>query len=157
MAVVGDEREIMHELGPFLSKEKATSYLQGRSKRVKRDIDEECGESRGCDHEEVSEHGVRDVCTWMKNRLCNQLHCSPGSVCATTNRDCGNLKNYGVGCEDINECASNPCQNGGTCFNNINSFSCSCPGHVYGTTCEYGKLRNNTHCYLLYYSISYHR
>uniref|UniRef100_A0A8W8KUS7 Neurocan core protein n=1 Tax=Magallana gigas TaxID=29159 RepID=A0A8W8KUS7_MAGGI len=125
------------ELGPFLSKEKATSYLQGRSKRVKRDIDEECGESRGCDHEEVSEHGVRDVCTWMKNRLCNQLYCSPGSVCATTNKDCGNLKNYGVGCEDINECASNPCQNGGTCFNNINSFSCSCPGHVYGTTCEY--------------------
>lgn len=38
-------------------------------------------------------------CTWMKNRLCNQLHCSPGSVCATTNRDCSNLNNYGVGCE----------------------------------------------------------
>lgn len=57
---------IADELGPFLSKEKATSYLQGRSKRVKRDIDEECGESRGCDHEEVSEHGVRDVVSMIQ-------------------------------------------------------------------------------------------
>lgn len=49
---------------------------------------------------------------------------------------CGNIF------PDIDECASNPCQNGGTCSNNINSFSCSCPEHVYGTMCEYGKHPN---------------
>lgn len=44
---------------PFLSKEKATSYL--RSKRVKRDINEECSETEGCWHEEIVEIGVSDV------------------------------------------------------------------------------------------------
>lgn len=53
-----------------------------------------------------------------------------------------NKKNKIIRFTDIDECASNPCQNGGTCSNNINSFSCSCPEHVHGTMCEYGKLRN---------------
>ena len=40
---------------------------------------------------------------------------------------------------DIDECASNPCQNGGTCNDNINSYTCSCiPGYT-GNNCEIGK------------------
>ena len=39
---------------------------------------------------------------------------------------------------DINECASSPCQNGGTCHNNLNSYSCNCPVLWGGTNC--GKL-----------------
>jgi hypothetical protein len=32
---------------------------------------------------------------------------------------------------DINECASNPCQNGGTCTDLINNYSCACvPGYT---------------------------
>ena len=34
----------------------------------------------------------------------------------------------GARCEtDINECASNPCQQGGTCDDQVNGFTCSCP------------------------------
>ena len=39
---------------------------------------------------------------------------------------------------DINECASNPCYNGGTCNNNINYYSCSCKNGYTGTRCETG-------------------
>ena len=38
--------------------------------------------------------------------------------------------NAGIRCEvNINECGSNPCANGGTCMDLINSFKCDClPG-----------------------------
>lgn len=50
------------------------------------------------------------------------------------------LSNYrsfaGEFCEyDLNECESNPCQNGGTCINEIGSFHCICPSNVTGTYC----------------------
>ena len=33
---------------------------------------------------------------------------------------------------DIDECASNPCQNGGTCVDDINTYNCNCdPVHSY--------------------------
>ena len=41
-------------------------------------------------------------------------------------------------CIDIDECASNPCMNGGTCIDEVNSFSCSCiPGYT-DSTCSIG-------------------
>nr|XP_034323276.1 transmembrane cell adhesion receptor mua-3 isoform X4 [Crassostrea gigas] len=120
----------------FLPKEKAESFLQDRSGRVKRDIDEECRETDGCWIEEILEYGVTDVCGWMKRRLCWQLNCAAGFACITTTLNCVNLDFYKVECQDIDECASNPCQNGGTCSNLVNRFSCSCPEHVHGTVCE---------------------
>lgn len=40
--------------------------------------------------------------------------------------------------KDIDECASNPCQNGATCIDGINSFTCKCvPGYT-GKLCETG-------------------
>ena len=39
---------------------------------------------------------------------------------------------------DINECESNPCKNGATCNNNINSYSCTCVAGYIGTNCEEG-------------------
>lgn len=39
----------------------------------------------------------------------------------------------------INNCASNPCQNGATCNNGINTFSCSCNAGYTGTLCQTGK------------------
>lgn len=40
---------------------------------------------------------------------------------------------------DVNECASQPCQNGGTCTHGVNSFRCQCPAGFGGPTCETGK------------------
>ncbi len=42
---------------------------------------------------------------------------------------------------DIEECASDPCQNGATCFEGIDSYLCQCPDGYEGTNCETGMLR----------------
>ncbi|XP_043205584.1 cubilin-like [Amphibalanus amphitrite] len=43
----------------------------------------------------------------------------------------------GLRCEaDIDECATSPCQNGGTCTNTVGSFSCSCTGDFTGNVCQ---------------------
>ena len=39
---------------------------------------------------------------------------------------------------DIDECNSSPCQNSGTCSDDVNQYTCSCiPGYA-GTNCEIG-------------------
>ena len=40
---------------------------------------------------------------------------------------------------DINECEDNPCQNGGTCEDKINSYSCTCIKGYVGENCETGR------------------
>ena len=49
---------------------------------------------------------------------------------------------------EILACASNPCQNGATCFdhNGGSGYVCLCPAGFEGTNCE-----NGTHCFLLYH------
>ncbi len=43
----------------------------------------------------------------------------------------------GVNCDnDIDECAGNPCLNGGTCTDGINSYSCECADGYSGDNCE---------------------
>ena len=39
---------------------------------------------------------------------------------------------------DINECASSPCKNGGTCVDGINSYTCNCDVGYEGDNCETG-------------------
>ena len=39
---------------------------------------------------------------------------------------------------DIDECASNPCLNRGTCTDLVNGFTCSCVPGFTGTQCETG-------------------
>ena len=39
---------------------------------------------------------------------------------------------------DVDECSSNPCENGGTCIDGFNEYSCQCvPGYM-GANCETG-------------------
>ena len=39
---------------------------------------------------------------------------------------------------DIDDCASHPCKNNGTCTNRVNGFNCSCAPGFNGTQCETG-------------------
>lgn len=43
----------------------------------------------------------------------------------------------GVNCsENFNECNSDPCQNGGTCTDGLNNYTCKCPDLFAGKNCE---------------------
>ena len=37
---------------------------------------------------------------------------------------------------DIDECASDPCMNDGTCLDQVNMFECQCAVAYYGDSCE---------------------
>ena len=43
----------------------------------------------------------------------------------------------------INECASNPCLNGGTCTDDILGYMCTCPAHMSGPNCKTGKYKTD--------------
>jgi len=40
-------------------------------------------------------------------------------------------------CDDVDECSSSPCMNGGQCENHLSYFSCVCPPGFAGQRCEY--------------------
>lgn len=42
---------------------------------------------------------------------------------------------------DIDECASDPCSNGGTCSDLVNKFVCNCPPGYGGVRCEASTLK----------------
>ena len=41
--------------------------------------------------------------------------------------------------QDINECSSSPCMNGGTCDDKINQYTCSCAPGYEGSRCDTGE------------------
>ena len=43
---------------------------------------------------------------------------------------------------DIDECASDPCENGGTCVDQVNGFECQCALGYEGEQCEEGMKIN---------------
>lgn len=50
-------------------------------------------------------------------------------------------------CEtDVNECASQPCRNGGVCHDYVNSFVCKCPPGFNGIQCEHNILECTERC-----------
>ena len=46
----------------------------------------------------------------------------------------------------VDECALNPCQNGGTCEDGDNKYTCKCKSGWEGVNCETGKKQENI-CY----------
>uniref|UniRef100_A0A670JNC4 Sushi, nidogen and EGF like domains 1 n=1 Tax=Podarcis muralis TaxID=64176 RepID=A0A670JNC4_PODMU len=44
-------------------------------------------------------------------------------------------------CNEIDECLSDPCKNGGTCTDRPGSFACHCPEGFIGTQCETDRLK----------------
>ena len=54
---------------------------------------------------------------------------------------------------DIDECDSNPCQNAGTCQDNVNGYECACvPGYT-GSDCETGMPPKTNPCAMTYYML----
>jgi hypothetical protein len=45
---------------------------------------------------------------------------------------------YMIFFEDIDECASNPCQNAGTCSDKVDGYECKCVGGFTGLLCNIG-------------------
>ena len=41
---------------------------------------------------------------------------------------------------ETDECASSPCQNGGTCVDGVNSYTCNCNVGYAGANCETGNI-----------------
>jgi preprotein translocase subunit SecY len=41
---------------------------------------------------------------------------------------------------DIDDCAPITCENGGTCADGVNSYTCTCVTGYTGTNCQTGKL-----------------
>ena len=58
------------------------------------------------------------------------LPCSPNFACFSTVF----FQNHA----DFNECDSSPCQNGGTCTDGMNHYTCQCVDGFDGNTCENG-------------------
>lgn len=54
--------------------------------------------------------------------------------------------------KDRDECESNPCENGGTCVDGNNSWSCDCPEGFYGETCGIGE--KTLFCFKTFFSFS---
>ena len=47
--------------------------------------------------------------------------------------------NYLVFLIDVNECLSFPCENGGSCTDEVNGYSCQCQPGYFGDQCHTGK------------------
>ncbi|XP_062508195.1 uncharacterized protein LOC134184503 isoform X3 [Corticium candelabrum] len=61
-----------------------------------------------------------------------QLTGNSGSTCL----DSGNWNSLTPECTNINECISNPCQNGGTCIDEIDGYTCFCALNFVGDLCD---------------------
>ena len=64
---------------------------------------------------------------------------------------------------DINDCSPEPCQNGATCIDDVNQYTCSCDEGYEGTDCETSEyftsnnINNNSRSHVALYTSRDHR
>ncbi|XP_030640189.1 protein crumbs homolog 1 [Chanos chanos] len=85
---------------------------------------------------------VKDVVPKLPVSVCGDEHhsytCFNGGNCTETDLTCNCMPGFtGHRCEqDVDECKSNPCLNGGYCRNMVNKFHCVCDMSYAGETCQ---------------------
>lgn len=57
---------------------------------------------------------------------------------------------------DVDDCQSNPCENGGTCIDKEDSFVCLCLPSYSGDRCERGEMPEPEHELSLILSLQHH-
>jgi len=60
-------------------------------------------------------------------------------TCIVTMQNKNLLLWFVVCCEEVNECATNPCRFGGRCFDHLRHYTCQCSERRTGRNCEYGR------------------
>ncbi|VDI83474.1 Hypothetical predicted protein [Mytilus galloprovincialis] len=73
-----------------------------------------------------------EITEWTQNKHA----CWPNPCTGQTRCEAAYLNQYICVTYDT-PCSSHPCNNGGTCRNQFESFLCSCPAGYHGTVCEY--------------------
>ncbi len=69
--------------------------------------------------------------------ICSPQCISSQGSCTAPNTCTCNAGYTGNRCQtEINECASNPCMNGGVCTDLVNKYTCACNEPYYGHRCE---------------------
>jgi hypothetical protein len=85
-------------------------------------------------HGEVTESGTCACENYFVGLNCS-VPCS-GSGYMNSDSDCICYEtNHGMNCEFIDACLDMPCENGGTCVMDLNSYTCSCPLPYTGHNC----------------------
>ncbi|XP_030853021.1 uncharacterized protein LOC100889158 [Strongylocentrotus purpuratus] len=99
-----------------------------------------CTDDADCQNAEICESGT---CTCPAGSSCGVEFCSSddqclnGGNCNADGNACECLEGFtGAVCNYIDGCASNPCFNGGTCNNLVDSFTCDCVDGYDGITCD---------------------
>ncbi|CAF3912434.1 unnamed protein product [Adineta steineri] len=75
------------------------------------------------------------TCNPIEKDVCNGGQCILTDTGVNT---CRCREGYtGAYCEsNINECASNPCMGGGTCYDLVNAYACFCPDRIFRPQCN---------------------
>lgn len=109
--------------------------------------DSDCPGNAICDHLKrclCPEPNVGNDC----RHPCETISCNLNEQCMLVNQEAKCICSTGYttsvqGCVDIDECLTNPCQQGAICKNEPGTFSCQCPGGTTGDPYRSGCTKSN--------------
>ncbi|XP_017558120.1 fibulin-7 [Pygocentrus nattereri] len=130
-------QEIRFTEGLRIMKSKLASLQNSVSKFPQAD---QSSPSSSCPALEAPAHGRKFGSKYLVG---HEVHfaCSPGyNLVGPGTRVCqenGSWSGVSAVCKDVSQCASNPCQNGGTCVEGVNQYKCTCPHNWTGSRCQH--------------------